>query len=85
MLNGVGGRTIEEAKARLSYREALSWMAYRAKRGNLHPGRRVDRAAAMLAQMYWGAHSEKPVSLYDFMPWEDPPPITLETAMKEWC
>lgn len=30
---GIGGRTIAEAKSRLSYREFLSWCKFRDKRG----------------------------------------------------
>jgi hypothetical protein len=51
VLAGVGGRTIAEAKERLSYSEALEWSAYMQKRGSLHVGGRVEFSIALLAAM----------------------------------
>lgn len=42
MLNGVGGRTIAEAKARMSYVEARTWFAYIKKNGPLNVGRKLE-------------------------------------------
>lgn len=46
---GVGGRTIAEAKERLSYEEALKWQAYRKKRGSLNLGLRLEEGFALVA------------------------------------
>lgn len=49
MLNGIGGRTVAEAKASLSYTEALSWMAYIEQNGTLNLGLKLERGFALLA------------------------------------
>lgn len=49
MLNGVGGCTIAEAKANLSYAEVLAWAAYRDKHGTLNVGRRMELSTAIIA------------------------------------
>lgn len=46
MLAGVGGKTIEEAKANLSYQEAQQWFAYAKRRGGLL---HVERLLATIA------------------------------------
>ncbi|MHC5351694.1 phage tail assembly protein T [Metapseudomonas furukawaii] len=82
---GVGGRTIAEAQHRLSYPEFLSWQKYRAKRGSLHFGMRIERGSALLATLYANANSKQGgFRLYDFMPHEEEPPLTLERAMEKW-
>ena len=63
------------------------WAAYRRKRGSLNPGLRGDRQAALLALLYVNAHQKKgatPHALWDFLPFEDEPPITIEHAMETW-
>lgn len=84
---GVGGRTIAEAQQRVSYVEFCQWAQYRAKRGSLNVGLRVERGSALLAMMYGNAHRGKHVAafqLHDFAPHHDQPVITLEEAMKSW-
>ena len=49
MLNGIGGRTISEAKERISRVEFESWMAYIARHGSLNLGLRIEDAAALIA------------------------------------
>jgi hypothetical protein len=49
VLNGVGGRTIEEAKERLSYVEAQQWAAYMQRRGSLNVGTRLEWGFALIA------------------------------------
>jgi hypothetical protein len=47
----------------------------------------VERGAALLATMYQNAHMKKgsqPASIYDFMPNEEEPEMTLEQAMEQW-
>lgn len=49
MLCGVGGRTIAEAKERLSYSEAMQWHAYMKKRGGTNLGLRLEAGFALVA------------------------------------
>lgn len=49
MLNGIGGRTIEEAKERLSFVEAQQWSTYMARRGSLNVGTRLEWGFALIA------------------------------------
>lgn len=85
MLCGIGGRTIAEAQQRLSYPEFMAWAKYRNKRGTLHVGMRVERGAALLATLYANSHSKKgDFKLFDFMPHEEEPPMSLEQAMATW-
>lgn len=91
MLAGVGGRTIEEARRRLSWNEHQAWLQYRAKHGPLHLGKRLEDAAALIAQTVSNTIPRPKGStgprLEDFMLYafkEPPKPITLETAMATW-
>ncbi|WP_328310531.1 phage tail assembly protein T [Pseudomonas guariconensis] len=86
VLCGIGGRTIAEAKERLSFPEFRAWVKYRKLRGSLHLGMRVERGAALLATLYANAHTkEGGFTLYDFMPHEAEPALTLEQAIKSWA
>lgn len=82
---GIGGRTIAEAKSRLTYREFLSWCKFRSKRGSLHIGMRVERGSALLAALYANTHSKESYKLYDFMPHEEEPVISLDQALETWA
>lgn len=85
MLNGIGGRTIAEARQRLSFTEYQQWRAFRHKRGSLHQGMRIERATAMLAALYANAHSKGGgYTYYDFMPHQDEPEIDLDQAIASW-
>lgn len=87
VLNGVGGRTVAEAQQRMSYTEFCRWLVFRKRRGTLHPGRRGDRQAALLAMIYVNANQKKgatPRKLWDFLPHEEEPSISLEQAMEQW-
>ncbi|MHB0844758.1 phage tail assembly protein T [Stutzerimonas nitrititolerans] len=85
MLNGIGGRTIAEARQRLSYSEFMSWVRFRNRRGTLHQGMRIDRSAALLATLYANVHSKTGGhELADFMPFEDQHEPTVEEAMAAW-
>jgi hypothetical protein len=80
VLNGVGGRTVAEAKERLSYAEALAWQSYMRKRGSLHVGMRLEYGFALLAKIVnnaLGGHA----TLRDFMPHVEQP-STLEEVMR---
>ncbi|MCL8343224.1 phage tail assembly protein T [Pseudomonas mosselii] len=83
MLNGIGGGTIAEAKATLSYAEVLAWVAYRDKHGSLNLVRRVELAAGLIAlQVNRGGGGK--ADLYDFLPHHARPGTALEQAMSEW-
>jgi len=87
VLNGIGGRSIAEAMECLSIREFQLWSVYRAKRGSLNLGGRMDAATGMLAALFANSN-RKPGSAQfkatDFMPYVDAEPISLEEAMKQW-
>lgn len=67
MLNGIGGRTIAEAKANLTYNEWLSWMAYVEQNGTLNPGLRMERGFALLSTILNNVHGGK-ADFDDFLP-----------------
>lgn len=67
MLNGIGGRTVAEAKASLTYTEALSWMAYIEKNGTLNLGLKIERGFALLATILNNVHGGK-ATFDDFLP-----------------
>lgn len=83
MLSGIGGTTIAEAKAALSYAEVLAWVAYRDKHGSLSLVRRVELAAGLIALQVHRSGGGK-ADLYDFMPHHVRPGTELEQAMREW-
>ena len=86
MLCGVGGRTIEEAKHRLTYPEFLSWVKYRNLRGRFNVGMRVERGSALLATLYANNHSKDGgYKLFDFMPHEAEPELSLDEAIDSWA
>lgn len=59
MLAGVGGRTVAEAKERLTYSEALRWMAYVRKRGRPNLGLRIEEIGAYIVQAIYRSHGGK--------------------------
>lgn len=75
-MNGIGGKTIEEAKERMTYDEFLYWVSYRQKFGSLNPGRRTDLAVARLCVLVARAASVTDQAgnyfrFEDFLPQED--------------
>lgn len=69
MLNGIGGKTIAEAKRNIGLHEFDVWANYVALRGSLNGGRRTEVALAPLNYMvnrFFGGKSH----LEDFMPHE---------------
>jgi hypothetical protein len=84
-MHGIGGRTIAEAKRQLTYGEFCTWMKYRQKRGSLDVGMRIERGTAMLATLYANMKSKNGgYTIYDFMPHESEPVLSLEEAMEAW-
>lgn len=75
MQAGIGGRTIAEARQRISYTEALTWQAYIRKRGTLHVGRRVEVGTAAIAHLL-GLVNGRTISMEALAPheqWDDTP------------
>lgn len=86
-MNGIGGRTVAEARQRMSYAEFLSWVAFRDKRGSLNGGLRVEEAVARLMALTINIHAGKNgpgYRMYDFAPHIEEPPISIEQAMEAW-
>lgn len=73
VLAGIGGKSIAEAQNSLTFSEVLMWSAYRAKRGSLNVGRRVEQALGNLMAHYTRFHVKEPdsVDALAFMPHED--------------
>ena len=74
-MNGIGGRTIEEAQNNMSYQEYYSWKMYRDLRGPMNPLLRLDRAAALISVRTSGG------KMLDYMPWaKDPKPLREDSS-----
>jgi len=85
VLHGIGGNTIAEAKARLSYREFCDWLRYRNQRGTLNDGLRVEMMVGQFMALWANSKSKKAkFKAYDFTPNIPEPPVSLERAMEEW-
>ena len=82
VLNGVGGRTVDEAKECMSYSEALLWQEYLEKRGTVHIGMRLEACTALLAMMINRALGGK-ATIETFMPHLEEKEPSVEDAMKE--
>lgn len=70
MLNGIGGRSIAEAKANLTYPEAISWMSYVRQTGSLNLGKRIEQGFALLATVLNRVNGGS-AELSDFLPSRD--------------
>jgi hypothetical protein len=58
---------------------------YRALRGSLNVGMRVERGAAVLAALYANTHTKDGgYKIYDFMPHEVEAAISLDEAKNSW-
>lgn len=80
MLNGVGGRTVAEAKEYMTYAEALQWQEYLETRGTVHLGMRVEAGFALLATIITKALGGN-ATMESFMPHLDPQEASLEDVM----
>ena len=80
VLNGVGGRTIAEAKSNMTNAEVSQWAAFRNKRGSLFIGRRIEQGFGNLMAYYTQLKvgSDAEVDAFDFMPHEEAPELTFE-------
>lgn len=75
MLAGVGGKTIAQAQANMSYKEAVQWQAYIAKYGSIAPQRisdhlfdKLEYTSAKIAWSVFRALGNKEVKIEDFIP-----------------
>jgi hypothetical protein len=81
VLNGVGGRTVAEAKERLSYAEYLDWCEYIRLRGSLHVGMRLEVGFALIAMVINRAIGGT-ANVHDFTPHIAEPEASIEDVMK---
>lgn len=79
-MNGVGGRTIAEAKLSMTNAEVSQWAALRNKRGSFFTGRRIEQAIGALMALYAQNKVKEGVEIspYDYMPHEDEPEMSFE-------
>lgn len=69
----------------MPYAEFLRWVAYRNRRGSLHPGMRFEAGAALVTSILANVNSKRGgFKPKDFMPHADAEEITLEEAMQTW-
>lgn len=70
----------------MSLAEFRSWDRYRAKRGSLNVGMRIEYGTAMLASLYANTNTQHGgYTVLDFMLHESERPETLDEAMKTWA
>ena len=81
MLAGIGGRTVEEAKQRMTYAEFRDWLRFREKVGPLNHLQRLDYATALLASVVNRSAGGK-ADPSDFLPEYDQTPATPEDFMR---
>jgi len=81
VLNGIGGRTIAEAKERMSHVEFLDWIAYRNKHGSLNLAKHVEWGNGLIAMKLHNAHYKEHKEQFHFMPHYIEPEAKIEDAM----
>jgi hypothetical protein len=67
-MNGIGGRTIAEAKQNMSFSEAQHWADYVRRHGGLNIAERVEQAAALICATGAQLMGNKKVKVADFIP-----------------
>jgi hypothetical protein len=67
-MNGIGGRTIAEAKQNMTYTEARHWAQYMRRRGGLNIAERVEQSAALLCATAAQLMGNKKAKVDDFLP-----------------
>lgn len=81
MLNGIGGRTIAEAKQRMSYDEAADWALYIRETGGLNRGERMEQGFALVAMLLARMMGNKQSKLEDFIPQRVEQEATIEAVL----
>jgi hypothetical protein len=74
VLNGIGGRTIAEAKERITHDEFVAWVGYIRKRGTLNVGLRLEVGLGLLLSRVYNATGGD-TEPTDFMPHLKPEPL----------
>jgi hypothetical protein len=82
VLNGVGGRTIAEAKENMLHDEYLDWIAYRNKHGPLNLAKHVEWGNGLLAMLFNNVHYRDKKEHHEFMPHYEMPEATIGDVMK---
>ena len=93
VINGIGGRTIAEAKANISNPELMLWRSYRKKYGSLFLGRRIEQAAGNMMAFYARNNTSEQyrhlIDAFNYMPHEESKmqkdEVTLEDYMESLC
>ncbi|MFW1997300.1 hypothetical protein ACG904_20510 [Acinetobacter guillouiae] len=93
VINGIGGRTITEAKANISNPELMLWRSYRKKYGSLFFGRRIEQAAGNMMAFYARNNTSEQyrhlIDAFNYMPHEESKmlkdEVTLEDYMESLC
>lgn len=67
-MNGIGGRTIQEAKHRLTHKEANTWLKYIRSKGSLNLGSRIEMSVGILSSMYEQVNNQGDVDLSRHFP-----------------
>jgi hypothetical protein len=80
MVLGIGGCTVDELKARMSYAEALDWQSYIERRGTLNVGMRLEAGFALIAMVINRALGGS-ATVKDFMPHYEEPEATIGDVM----
>lgn len=86
-MNGIGGRTIAEARECISIHEFHIWLKYREKYGQLNQMMRTEWAAALISSVLANVNRTKttpPFKITDFAPHINEPAIKLEDAINTW-
>ncbi|MDA8485167.1 hypothetical protein NNO07_19035 [Pseudomonas resinovorans] len=81
MLNGVGGRTVAEARERMTYGEAQDWASYFRARGSINLGLRLEQGFALLATLLMRLHG-RDADMADYMPSHDRKEPDINDVMK---
>ncbi len=83
MLNGIGGRTVLEAKQNMPYDEFLNWITYRRQRGTLNLGMRLEWLFARAAYQNAGKNAKfEDIMRYDDEPEKEDRQATLSDLMR---
>lgn len=89
MLNGIGGKTIAEAKNNLTIQEAREWAEYVRVNGSLNIGKRLEWGFALVAHLIALSGkikiSGQDPTMDHFMPHKKQKPISLDDAIASWA
>jgi hypothetical protein len=81
VLHGIGGRTVEEARERMSHTEFVRWCSYIRKHGTLNVGLRVEMAAALVSHVVSAVNGNK-TRIQDFLPKREPQQASIQDVFK---